>query len=220
MALQPSTSNLRLQGVMVSVECTENGQEAVCKGQSGGQSESGGQCKVQSEILVILNWCNTPGKGMSTSPSECMVGRKSHTLLPWPVSLQPHYDTPQEDIALRGLKLKQLFFNRSAHAHADISNPVSIMPPGSDTWTQGICLGKVTPHQCEVQCGPTIYHRNKSQLFCSQVSTPSSMTDDIINDTPEKPRAELKMLYLYGTCIGNSVSSTACTVELMWNEDH
>ena len=120
------------------------------------------KCKAsgQSKYLALLDWRNTPTKGVDTSPAQRLMGRRCKTLFPMAGTLlQPRYDSKGEAQALAGTKQRQQFYcNRHAKPLKELSpgKTVRMKLPGRERWTPGVCTEKVDN---------TEYRRNRRYLL-------------------------------------------------------
>lgn len=122
-----------------------------------------------SEFQALLNWRNTPGEGMHSSPAQRLMGRRCKTLLPSTASLlHPRYSMEQDhwDIAQSKAKQSQ-YYNRSSRPLSQIypGDAIRMKVPGSEVWTPGECIKEVSPRSYIVRIGERQYRRNRRQLL-------------------------------------------------------
>ncbi|XP_033747087.1 uncharacterized protein K02A2.6-like [Pecten maximus] len=140
--------------------------------------------------LAILDWRNTPGEIVKSSPVQRLYGRRTRTLLPLTTPLLEPSTIPtsetRKDINQRKGK-EQHYYNRGTKALAELmpGETVRMKPtePGKE-WTKARVKGKVNIRSYKVQTeeGST-YRRNRRHLH----KTPEVFTEDDgqLNATPE-----------------------------------
>ena len=118
--------------------------------------------------LVILDWRNTPTEGLLTSPAQCLMGRRTKTLLPvHPLLLEPTGGTAGTQKALRQAKVKQAkYFNRNAKPLQELKpdDIIRMRRPQESTWSKGKVLRKVGIRSYKVEVNGRVYRRNRRQL--------------------------------------------------------
>lgn len=129
------------------------------------------KCKLSghSEFQALLNWRNTPGEGMQSSPAQRLMGRRCKTLLPSTAELlQPRYSTEQDQWDIGGRKVKQAkYYNRGSRPLSRIypGDAIRMKLPGCEEWTPGECIKEVSPRSYLVRVGDRQYRRNRRQLL-------------------------------------------------------
>ena len=129
------------------------------------------KCKAAgaSEFQALLDWHNTPTAGIGTSPTQCLMGRSSKTLLPVAGSLlQPNFPTEEDTRKLIGTKQRQQhYYNKQAKPLEPISVGVTVRMrlPGEKTWSSGARTDTAGPRSYWVQVGQAVYRRNRRQLI-------------------------------------------------------
>ena len=123
----------------------------------------------QSEYKALLDWRNTPSKGVGTSPAQRFLGRRCKTMLPMTGAvLQPKYSTAEDERALQGQKAKQEhYYNQHARDLSPIEagDAVRMRLPGESTWSKGVCTRLCGPRSYRVKVGGAVYRRNRRQLI-------------------------------------------------------
>ncbi len=133
------------------------------------------KCKADhtSDFFALLNWCNTPTKGLGVSPAQRLFGRRCKTLLPMvDTLLRPRYDQTSEVLDMRRAKAKQAFYyNKMAKWQPKLETGDQVrmrVPDGSGTdklWSAGEVVGKVAPRSFQIRVGETVFRRNRRHLL-------------------------------------------------------
>ena len=131
------------------------------------------------KFVALLNWRNTPSKGLEVSPSQHLFDRRCKTLLPIIESLlKPRYALAGEILSMRASKVKQAYYyNRHVKSlkplnHGDI---VCMCLPlclnNNKEWLgSGLVLGQVALRLFEVEINRNVYCRNQCHLLAPQCS--------------------------------------------------
>jgi transposase InsO family protein len=130
--------------------------------------------------LGLLSLRNTPTEGLSTSPSQRLLGRKTRTLVPILVDSLKSKMAPNENDRMELKKHKSAQY-RSSKTLKPISNgmQVRIQPtqPGTKTWSKGTVTGRMSARSYEVVTERgTILRRNRRLL--RPVSSESDHTNE------------------------------------------
>ena len=146
----------------------------------------------QLEFLALLNWRNTPTKGIGTSQAWRLMSRQCKTLLSMASTLlKPRYDTEAEEKALTIRRQKQEhYYNRSTKPLKPI-NPgetVRMKLPGGGKWTQGTCTAKLANRSYIVKVGGAEYRRNRRYL--QKTNGPPIHEEPHIVEEPPIPQPE------------------------------
>ena len=146
----------------------------------------------QLEFLALLNWRNTPTKGIGTSQAWRLMSRQCKTLLFMASTLlKPRYDTEAEEKALTIRRQKQeRYYNRSTKPLKPI-NPgetVRMKLPGGGKWTQGTCTAKLANRSYIVKVGGAEYRRNRRHL--QKTNGPPIHEEPHIVEEPPIPQPE------------------------------
>ena len=137
------------------------------------------KCKIDmSEFVALLNWRNTPSKGLKVSPAQHLFGRHCKTLLPITESLlKPRYAQAGEIVSMRASKAKQVYYyNRHIKPLKPLNHGNIIhmhLPPCLNN-NSGWDLAQfwVKWHQDhEVEINGNVYHRNRCQLVLYSCNT-------------------------------------------------
>jgi hypothetical protein len=154
-----------------------------------------------SEYKALLNWRNTPTTGMTTSPSQRLMGRRCRTFLPTVDGLlQPAYDAEEARREMIGQRAVQRhYYNRTAHALTPLKSGDSVRMrlPGSAQWTPGTVRRMVAPRSYEVEVDGTVYRRNRRQLQASteRVLPPVDLAEPMTSGvTRTRPRIDVPTL--------------------------
>ena len=147
----------------------------------------------QSEFIALLDWRNTPTKGVGTSPAQRLMGRRCKTLLPVAGALlQPRHSTTEETRALTGRKHRQQFYydKHTKPLHPiNTGETVRMKLPGQESWSVGTCTGQEGPRSYEVKVGESFYRRNRRQLIHAgeprNTDTQDLMEQEVTTPQPE-----------------------------------
>lgn len=135
-----------------------------------------------SEYKALLNWRNTPSTGMSSSPSQRLMGRRCRTFLPTVDKLlQPAFDVVEASREMAGQRAVQRhYFNKTAHSLAPLQDgsTVRMRLPQSDRWTLGTVRRMVAPRSYEVEVAGAIYRRNRRHLQATQERVVPRIAED------------------------------------------
>ena len=143
--------------------------------------------------LAILEWLNTPTPGMSSSPAQRLMSRRTRTLLPCKSNLYTPkvQDAVPQQVAHKRQQAKR-FFDRRAKSLPDlvIGQPIRAKahPRAEDSpWKPGIVKGKVAPRSYLVEVEGRQYRRNRKHLRDTYESPghvpPINPIDDLDVDT-------------------------------------
>ena len=143
------------------------------------------KCKAAHDdpFLGLLNLRNTPTAGMTTSPAQRLMGRRTRSLLPMPESKLEHQEVEhrqeanrKEDKRVRGHKLPQTKLTMLR-----TGDNVRVQPYSSDTkeWKEGKVTKQLTSRSYEVVTsdGKTL-RRNRQHLRAKPPSTHSQPSQE------------------------------------------
>ena len=149
-------------------------------------------------FLALLDVRNTPTQGMSSSPVQRLMSRRTRSLLPTLGSLlKPQTCQITEDkIQLQQAKNRQAhYYNENAHDLKPLSVGDTVrMKPfqlGQKRWKKGQVMDRLENRSYRVQTDTGIYRRNRVHLRRTQESmygpNPGHTTDE---DQPYRRRVE------------------------------
>ena len=111
----------------------------------------------QDPLLALLDWRNTPTDGISTSPAQGLMGRRTRTLLPTHEKLLLHSSHSDTATRLAGRKLRQVRqYNKKLQPLEPLrcGQATCMRLPGKPEWSLGTCTHVLKNRSSEVEvCG-------------------------------------------------------------------
>ena len=144
----------------------------------------------QDPLLAVLAYRNTPTEGMTSSPIQRMIARRTRTQLPIASQLLATMPESTEKVQrqIRDRQKRQSrYYNRHAHQLPDLlqGNVVRMRPSRGHRWERAIVMRKVGPRSYEVQTESGTYRRNRQHLRLQDwVTSPEGNSNE---EEPEEP---------------------------------
>ncbi|XP_022807381.1 uncharacterized protein K02A2.6-like [Stylophora pistillata] len=132
----------------------------------------------EDQYLSLLNIRNSPTQGVDSSQAQCLMGRRTRTLLPTTKSLlearNPLNHHEMEQLQLNQ-KRQAKYYNRTVHDLPTLKEGDTVrMKPfvlGQHTWKKAEVTRRTDERSYEVQASGTTYKRNRQHLV--KTSQPS-----------------------------------------------
>ena len=146
-------------------------------------------------LLAILDWCNTPSEGFSTSPVQRLMGRRTRMLLPTAEKLLHQTNdikTTASNIATR----KRLQCTQHNRGPIKAGDAIRMKIPRKQKWSLGRCTGPLGQRSYEVEldgrrfvetatsCDPLWSHHQNS-LNPRKASGPDGVSNWILKEFAE-----------------------------------
>ena len=138
--------------------------------------------------LAILSWRNTPSEGLSTSPVQRLMGRRTHTLLPTAeklLQLNSNLKTTARSLAARKNITVQAVLQY--FIPLKVGEAIRMKLPGEQKWSLGCCSCLLDWRSYEVQVDGRCFHRNHPQLSSTLKPSPVPSSN---NEEPHQTENE------------------------------